>query len=369
LANNIILSICEKSHSRFTYLYPMKKVDYIIVGLGLAGLSFSRQLEKNNKTFIVFEDNSQHSSKVAGGMYNPVILKRFTPVWDAKTQLEVALPFYKELENKFSKIYDIPLEIGRLLTSTEEQNNWFATCDHPLLSNYMLPKIDTTSYKGVKALFGYGKLIKTGRIDTKKLLSDYRHYLIEKECIQFEKFDHSAIEFKNNLVQYGTIEASKIVFCEGFGIKSNPFFNDLPLNEAKGELITIHAPELEIDFVLKSGVFILPLGKQNFLVGATFNWKDKTNAPTEEAKNELLKKLDKIISVDYRVIDHVAGIRPTVKDRRPLVGVHPKHPQLVVLNGLGTRGVMIAPTASIELFNHLENGDSLRKEIDIKRFY
>ena len=346
----------------------MKKVDYIIVGLGLAGLAFTRELEKKNKSFIVFEDGSQHSSKVAGGMYNPVILKRFTPVWDAKRQLEIALPFYKELEDKFDAVYDIPMDIGRLLTSIEEQNNWFATCDHPLLTDYMIPKIDTKTYNGITSPFGYGKLTKTGRIDTNSLLNDYRNYLIEKESILFEAFIYDDIQFEKDSINYKNIEASKIVFCEGFGIKKNPYFNYLPMQEAKGELITIHAPELSIDFVLKSGVFILPLGEQNFLVGATFNWKDKTNNPTEEGKNELTKKLDKIISVDYNVVDQVAGIRPTVKDRRPLVGVHSEHPQLAILNGLGTRGVMIAPTVSKELYAHLENGETLRKEINIARF-
>ena len=70
------------------------KLDYIIVGLGLAGLSFAEQLIKAKKSFMVFEDSSQTSSLVAGGVYNPVILKRFTPVWNAKEQLKVALPFY-----------------------------------------------------------------------------------------------------------------------------------------------------------------------------------------------------------------------------------------------------------------------------------
>ena len=346
----------------------MKKVDYIIVGLGLAGLSFTRELEKHHKTFVVFEDNSQHSSKVAGGMYNPVILKRFTPVWDAKRQLEIALPFYKEMEEKFNATYDIPMDIGRLLTSIEEQNNWFATCDHPLLTDYMIPKIETKKYNGIESPFGYGKLSKTGRIDVNSLLNDYRAYLIEMKCIYFEAFNHEVVQLENNSVQYQDIEASKIVFCEGFGIKRNPFFNYLPMREAKGELITIHAPELDIDFVLKSAVFILPMGEHNFLVGATFNWKDKTNNPSEEGKNELLEKLNKIIKVDYKVINQVAGIRPTVKDRRPLVGVHSEHPQLAILNGLGTRGVMIAPTVSKELYQHLENGEELRKEIDIARF-
>ena len=60
------------------------KVDYLIVGLGLAGLAFVEELIKANKSFIVFEDDSQTSSLVAGGVYNPVILKRFSPVWNAK---------------------------------------------------------------------------------------------------------------------------------------------------------------------------------------------------------------------------------------------------------------------------------------------
>ena len=75
-------------------------VDYIIVGLGLAGIAFAEELKRQAKTFVVYEDSSQTSSLVAGGMYNPVILKRFTPVWNAKEQLDVAIPFYLSLEKE-----------------------------------------------------------------------------------------------------------------------------------------------------------------------------------------------------------------------------------------------------------------------------
>ncbi len=346
----------------------MKKVDYIIVGLGISGLAFAKQLEKNNKSFIVFEDDSQQSSKVAGGMYNPVILKRFTPVWDAKNQLEIALPFYKEMEEIFSTTYNYPLDLYRLFTSVEEQNNWFAKCDHPLLSNYLIPQVETKKYNGIDAEFGYGRVTNTGRIDVNSLLDDYRNHLISKELFSVSNFKYDDILFKENTVIYHNLEVRHIVFCEGYGIKRNPFFKELPLQEAKGELLTIYAPELAIDFVLKSSVFILPLGNNLFKIGATFNWEDKTSAPTEEGKQELLEKLNKILNVPYKVVDHVAGIRPTVKDRRPLIGVHPKYPQLAILNGLGTRGVMIAPTVAQELFNYLENDEQLRNEIDIDRF-
>ncbi len=331
-------------------------------------MAFARQLEKNNKSFVVFENDSQQSSKVAGGMYNPVVLKRFTPVWDAEQQLTNAIPFYAEMEALLNSIYNYKIDVCRLFTSIEEQNNWFAKCDHPLLSKYLIPKIITKHFNGIDAKFGYGKVTGTGRIDTNALLNDYSIYLKKNELLIIDSFDYDQIQFNTSEVIYKNIEASRIVFCEGFGIKNNPFFNYLPMQEAKGELITIHAPELEINFVLKSAVFIMPMGNELFKVGATFNWDDKTSIPTEKGKEELVSKLDKIIKVPYRIVEHVAGIRPTVKDRRPLVGVHPKKPQLAILNGLGTRGVMIAPTVSKELYNHLENGVELREEINISRF-
>jgi len=344
------------------------KVDYIIVGLGLAGLAFSKELEKKGKSFVVFEDNSQNSSIVAGGMYNPVILKRFTPVWDAIDQLKIAIPFYEELEKQFNSKYHYSINIYRIFKSVEEQNNWFIASDKPTLSEYIVPEIINENHEGILAKFGFGKLKNTGRIDTKLLLEDYRNYLLERKLIYNSKFEYSELKIKEEIVEYKNIKASKIVFCEGFGLTKNPYFNYLPMQEAKGELLIIKVPNLNVDFLIKAAVFVLPLGNNYYKVGATFNWKDKTKLPTEEGKKELLDKLDTFITVPYEIVEHIAGIRPTVKDRRPLVGKHPNYKNVAILNGLGTRGVMIAPTVAKVLYNHLENGIGLNSEISINRF-
>ncbi|WP_369048608.1 NAD(P)/FAD-dependent oxidoreductase [Tenacibaculum sp. UWU-22] len=343
-------------------------VDYIIVGLGLAGLAFAENLIENNKTFIVFENHSQNASLVAGGVYNPVVLKRFTPVWNGHQQLAYALPFYQKIADNFNQELDTKFNTKKVLKSVEDENNWFSALDKPTLSNYMLPKISRDKIAGVISDIGFGELTGTGRIDTKKIISTYRAFLAGKDKIRFEKFKHHKIMFKEQQVVYQDIITKKIVFCEGYGVKDNPFFNTLPLKEAKGELLTIYAPDLQINFLLKSAVFVLPIEKDIYKVGATFNWKDKTVAPTEDGKNELIEKLKKVLTVPYKIIEQTAGIRPTVKDRRPLVGVHLKHPQLAVLNGLGTRGVMIAPTVAKNLYNHLEKNEKLDLDIDIKRF-
>ena len=346
----------------------MKKVDYIIVGSGLAGILFCEVLKQHNKSFVVYDNASQHSSTVAGGLYNPVVLKRFTQVWKAKEQLDFGLPMYHFLEQELDIKLDYKIPIHRLFSSIEEQNNWFAACDKPSLSNFLSTEILHSTNAALKNNIGYGKVLNTGRIDTATLIKNYREDLDKKGQLIKEAFLYSDLTSNQTQVTYNDYEAKNIVFAEGFGVTKNPFFNLLPLKPTKGELLTIHAPDLKIDFVLKSSVFLIPLGEDLYLVGATYEWDDMSHNITIKAKEELLSKLDKFLNCDYTVVKQVAGIRPTVKDRRPLVGRHPQLKNMYVLNGLGTRGVMIAPYVAKQLYSFIEEGKHLEAEIDISRF-
>ena len=44
------------------------------------------------------------------------------------------------------------------------------------------------------------------------------------------------------------------------------------------------AANLNLDVVVKTGIFIIPLGNDIYKVGATYNWEDKTNTPTAAAR-------------------------------------------------------------------------------------
>lgn len=346
----------------------MMKVDYIIVGIGLAGISFCEQLKANNKSFVVFDDKSQQSSTVAGGLYNPVVLKRFTSVWKSKEQLAIALPMYQNIEEKLKVKLDYKIPVYRKFASLEEQNDWFAASDKPKLSEYLSTNIIKNKSNSIDAPFGFGEVLETGRIDVKTLIDAYKSGLLKQRLFFEEAFDYNDLKITDNAIEYKDITSKNIVFAEGFGVVKNPFFNQLPLVPTKGELLTIHAPQLKIDYVLKAGVFLIPLGNDLYIVGATYEWDDTTHTITTKAKSELLSKLDKLISCPYKVVNQVAGIRPTVKDRRPLVGQHQSYKNMYALNGLGTRGVMIGPYVAKQLFNFIENGIPLESDIDIKRF-
>lgn len=346
----------------------MKNVDYIVVGSGLAGVMFCNLLQSQNKSFIVIDDASQQSSIVAGGLYNPVVLKRFTSVWRSKEQLDLALPIYSALEKELNVRLDYKIPVYRLFASIEEQNNWFLASDKPELKEFINPEIEQLNNSAIKEEYGVGRVLQTGRIDTKTLIATFKERLRDNEQLLEATFDHDKLQLEDKIVWYKDIRSKHIVFAEGFGMIQNPYFNYLPLKGTKGELLIVHAPELKIEYVLKSGAFLIPLGEDTYIVGATYEWTDKTNTITQEAKEELLAKVKNFISCDFKVIDQVAAIRPTVIDRRPLVGRHLEHENMYVLNGLGTRGVMIAPYVAKQLFEFIESNKPLNKELDISRF-
>jgi glycine oxidase len=342
--------------------------DYIIVGSGLASIMFAEQLRLHNKSFIVISNRSQQASVVASGLYNPVVLKRFTATWNAATHLESALPKYIELEQLLGLKLDYVLPIHRVFNSIKEQNNWFLACDKPVLTNFLNPEIIPNTNSAVKAPFGFGAVNFTGRIDTQLLIEAYREFLLKRNQYIEESFEYKDLIENPEGVVYQSLKAKHIVFTEGFGIHKNPYFKYLPLEGTKGELITIHAPTLKLESILKSSIFVIPMGEDRYLVGSTYEWTDKTNDPTQKAKTGLLEKLERLIDCEFEVVNQRAGIRPTVVDRRPLVGQHPNHKNMYVLNGLGTRGVLVAPSMAKALYNSIEKNTSLSKEIDINRF-
>lgn len=342
--------------------------DYLIVGLGLAGIAFAETLERNDKSFKVISDVSQSSSSVAAGMYNPVILKRLTLAWKAKEQLGQVAQFYAGLERKLDVKLNYKIPVLRRFATVGEQNAWFEALDKKGLRDFLSPDIIENKNDFIDAPYGFGCVLNTGRIDTKQLVSKYCTYLLERDRLNCERFDFEDFKVYKDQVEYKSIKAKQIVFAEGYGLNQNPFFNYLPLNGTKGELLTIQATDLKEPNVIKGSVFIIPLEGDLYRVGATYKWKDKSNLPTAEAKEELLEKLRSFLKCDFKVIDHLAGIRPTVVDRMPLVGKHPDHNNLYVLNGLGSRGVMIAPFASEQLFHFIEKRAALDSEIDIMRF-
>ncbi len=342
-------------------------IDYIIVGYGIAGLSFAFKLIKEKKDFVIFDVPRTNSTYQSGAVLNPTILKRYTLSWKGLEFMKFAKEFYLEFEKKYNvKVYDNIL-IHKYFLNEKEQNYWIEASGFKSLETYLDHKIITDYNKLFLLKKGYGIIKNTAKIDPKLMLDTFK-LNFGKDKFIVKEFNHSKLKIFDEYVKYENVTSKHIVFCEGVQIKKNIFFNYLPLTSLKGEFLLIKSPKLSKKHIIKSSIYIIPINKGIFWVGSTFNFNDKSTKKTKEGYNFLLSKLNSLISVPFQVIDHKVGFRPVVKDRRPILGRHPKYKNLIFYNGLGTRGIMLAPLLSKWLYDYITGEKKLYNEISINRF-
>lgn len=343
----------------------------LIVGAGIAGLSLAFQLERRNITYIIIDSGINHSSRIAAGIINPVVFRRMALSWRVDDFLPVAKSFYAALEHKFSGTFLHPIPIRRAFAHQQEVDLWKTKEQEESHQDY-LEKLENTrqDVDYMKHPYGTGVVKESYWVDTKALLDAWHQDLQQENKLIYQRFDYDKLDLNHGI--YTTSDASiafeKVIFCEGYHGLENPFFNYLPLQATKGELLTVRNEYLPENESLNYKCFVLPVGNKTFKIGATYKWDSPNIELTNEARIELEGHAKNLLCSEFSVLHHEAGVRPTVLDRRPLVGQHPNFSDLYIYNGLGAKGYLITPKLSEEFIDYLVKKTTLDKEIDIKRY-
>lgn len=345
-------------------------VDLLIIGQGLAGSAVAmRALAKNYRIMVLDQPAKNRSSTAAAGLFNPITGRKMVKTWLADELFPCLHQFYPEVERVTSSRFFYPMPIYRPFFSIEEQNEWMGKSTDTLFKNFT-PRVSLTPQFGEKISdpFGGLTLSQSGYIDTRAYLSAVRDYLLARSSFQVATFDDRDLEIGVDGLRYGKLRARKVIFCQGVGNLSNRWFGMLPVKSLKGEYLTIQSQWVN-DVILNRGIYMVPgpdLGA--WRVGATYNWNDATAAISDWARAELTQKLNAVFRIPYTITGQQWGFRPTTSDRKPIIGVHPDHPSLIIFNGLGTKGVSLAPYFSEVLFRLLENKGTIEREADVTRF-
>ena len=344
------------------------QTDFLIIGQGIAGSLLADELLKRNQKILVVDNNhSAASSIIAAGLFNPIVFKRFVKSWRADELIPFAAHIYTELEKKLKKRFYFQKNIIKIFASEDEFKFWeVKRQENPFMAT--ATKHNPSLEKTIYAPFGTGEVFESGNVNISLLLNEYKEFLTGQKLLISGKINYNDIIIEEEGLSWKDIRAKKIIFCEGHQATNNPYFTWLPFKLTKGELLTVEIKELQTDKVINKGVFILPIARNTYRVGATYKWDEFSETITEEGKSELTQKLEKLLKVPYRILQQEAGIRPTVSDRRPLLGVHPVHGQLLIFNGMGTKGVLIAPFFASHFADYITGKIStLDREVDIKR--
>lgn len=346
------------------------KIDFIIVGHGLASVAVVEHLKKYSKSFLVFSDeNPNSSSRVAAGLYNPITGRKMKQTWKAEDLFPYLEEFYGKLENSLTSNFLYKKDIYRPFLSLEDQNDWIAKTNKGEL---FIKNTYTTSHFSDFINDKYGGIVlnKSGFLDVKKMLESHKNKLIENQQFIHERVDFNKIDVRSDSIYYGNIISKNIIFCDG-PLSQNPFFSWVPTAPVKGEILHIQTEKpLPEEVIFNRGVFIVKSSHHDFYrVGATYEWKNLDYEPTDKARNQLTDKLDDLLNIKYEIIEQVTGIRPASKDRRPLIGNHPDLKNVFLFNGLGTKGVSLAPFFANEFIESIINLKKLNDEVNISRYY
>ena len=318
---------------------------------------------------VIDDAYERAASQVAAGLINPVTGRRYVKSWRVDDLLPFALDTYRTLEKKLGISVYQELNIIRSLFNHREENDWLARSGEPGYEKYLMDEVDLGSYADyTEPVFSYGEVKHCAQVDLAGLTKTYREKLREENRLLETVFDYNALEILEGGVHYGDWEADTLIFCEGARGKENPFFNYVPFQVAKGEVLVIKIPDATFDKIFKHRVFIIPMGNELYWVGSTYNWEYEDDLPTEEGRTFLEERLRDILKTPFTVVEHRASIRPTVKDRRPFLGRHPSYNQLALFNGLGTKGTSLAPFWARHLAEYLVESQPLDVAVDIERF-
>lgn len=343
------------------------KTEFLIVGQGLAGTILAHEFLKRERNFVLIDEFRENtSSKISAGIFSPISGKRMTKMWNID-ELKINLSeTYFSLEKLLACKLLYEQNIYQIFGSVKEQNDLTLRLNDSDFSKYI--NINPKAEKDLKQPFGAFEINGSGWVDVNLMLNNFANLLIERNLFIKQQFDYADLTFQNKKWIYKNIEAEKIAFCEGYKNNNNPYFNYLPFVPCKGEVLVIKCRNLLTEKIIKKGIYLVHLYDDFYKVGATYEWNDLNETPSEKGLNFLEQKLTELINLPFEIVKNSAAIRPTVKDRMPIIGSHPTHENMFILNGLGTKGVLLAPLMAKLLTDFILDKKEINNEISIDRF-
>ena len=339
----------------------MKKLDYLIIGQGIAGTTLGWILYLNNKEFYILNDeDTKTSSAAALGIYNPITGRNSVKTWNFETLFYELEEFYLKVEKKIGKKILHKKDIYRPYKSNKNANEWNEKISNINFKNYIKAEVRSKKSKILYDELGGIITTKSGYLDVNKYILESKKYFHNIERYKKYKLNEESIIKNNNIIQIKNWKSKHIIMCIGIKETKN-LFSYLPFKKLYGTSIIIRT-KLKIMEIINKGLSIVPTSNGLKNVGSTYQ-KNNNNG-----LQELIDKLSKLLKKKYTIIDEKNGVRPATKDRRPFVGKHRFFNNLYILNGLGTKGVSLAPYCSKELFNNIEKKIDINKEININRY-
>jgi len=346
--------------------------DVLIVGFGVAGAMISWNWIKKLGGSALVVDNcpASNATRAAAGILNPVTGKRLVKSWNVDALLPAARETYREIEQALGISCFHNKTIRRIYQSEEEVKRWQKRSRQEHYQSFLGDTYaPNTLPDPLHDELGSFDILGVGNLDTDRFLDAMIRWAREQKILQAETFDHAKLKLEGRGIRYGGFSFDQVIFCEGYRVRDNPWFNWLPFNHAKGEILEFEGLGIEVDRIISKHKWLLPMGEDRYISGSTWSWEHLNEEQTPQGRTALLQGLKAMLGEtdSLKITEHRAGIRPCTRDRFPYLGTHPERQNLHVFNGFGSKGALLTPLMAQEFCNYVSTGDPFNTEADIKR--
>lgn len=347
-------------------------IDTLIIGQGLAGSLLAWELLQRGERVLVLDDGHQSAaSTAAAGLLNPLAGPRLVKDPAVDACLPQALASYRTLEEVLGCSLLTEKPMWRLFRAEREQEAWERRSGDPAYRAYLGERLAPAALQPpfVAPLGGFIQA-GTGYLDTANLLEGMREHLLAAGAYRLQHIDYAALEPDEVGVRFEGSRCGRVIFCEGYKAQHNPWFDWLPFQPAKGEILSLEIETPLPDAIINAGKWLMPRRGGDYRLGATYEREQLDEQPTEAGRDELVCALSQLLDPvpAYRVTAHQAGVRPNTLDKQPFIGLHPQWPQLGIFNGFGSKGALLIPWHAARFVDALHGGQGLPEEVAIGRY-
>ena len=331
--------------------------DLLVLGQGFAGSALALQAHwAGYRVGVVDDGQPQSASRLSSGLLNPIILRRRRMVDNALVRWETADAYYRKCEHLLGRPLFYREPVAELITTPEIDHAWTHLAERDAFQSLMEERTTSHSYQGLKSC-RLGTVKASGRLDSPAYLHAVRSFFEEQGQFSGERCQHISPTKDNTWVTDTGWSAPVVLLAQGYPAQlTESLFGSLEFLPARGEGLVVRLPYLQLDRPIHGSFFLIPLTNkpEQFLVGATFAWDAiDSPQPTSLGRATLIKWLESVLTPaaleGLEILDQWSGVRPTRQDREPVARWHPEKKGLGILNGMGSRGGLLAPSLALGL--------------------
>ncbi|QDV52051.1 bifunctional tRNA (mnm(5)s(2)U34)-methyltransferase/FAD-dependent cmnm(5)s(2)U34 oxidoreductase [Gimesia fumaroli] len=344
--------------------------DIILVGQGLAGTALGWTLQdRGYRILLIDRCETTTSSKIAAGLITPITGLRLVVSWRLEEFLPFSTGFYRKIEQKTASSFFELKPMLRLFSSEQEQEQYRKRSEthFPELVSLPEPLADESAFEMSRGGF---EMTQGGQLDVPTYLSVSRTHFSTQNCFLEADLDPvSDVKFEPErvILPRWNLSADKIIFCEGIHGQQNPWFQSIPFEGAKGEILTLKIPGLTERRVVHRGVWLAHWQDDLYRAGSTYDREHLDCDPTTAGREEICARLSEFLKLPFEVVDHRAAVRPVIRGRLPIMGLHPAQNKVGFFNGFASKGSLQTPWMANYFVEVLEGKQTLDKHLDLSR--